>query len=112
MTTAGAPRTALRARYRRRRGDRRAARSAGASAGGMSGDACHCRRAGDGNCGAHACCATSTVSTREGSETLAVDTLAISGGWNPDVSLTCHHGARPVWSEDIAAFVPEARRPA
>jgi len=48
-----------------------------------------------------------TVSTREGSESVAADTLAMSGGWNPDVSLTCHHGARPVWSEEIAAFVPK-----
>ncbi len=48
-----------------------------------------------------------TVTMRDGAETIAADTLAMSGGWNPDVSLTCHHGARPVWSEDIAAFVPK-----
>ena len=52
-----------------------------------------------------------TVSKREGSETIAADTLAMSGGWNPDVSLTCHHGARPVWNEDIAAFVPKSAPP-
>jgi methylglutamate dehydrogenase subunit C len=52
-----------------------------------------------------------TVSRREGSETIAVDTLAMSGGWNPDVGLTCHHGARPVWNEDIAAFVPNTPPP-
>jgi methylglutamate dehydrogenase subunit C len=52
-----------------------------------------------------------TVSKREGSETITVDTLAMSGGWNPDVSLTCHHGARPVWNEDIAAFVPKNTPP-
>jgi heterotetrameric sarcosine oxidase alpha subunit len=48
-----------------------------------------------------------TVTTRDGAETIAADTLAMSGGWNPDVSLTCHHGARPVWNEGIAAFVPK-----
>jgi heterotetrameric sarcosine oxidase alpha subunit len=48
-----------------------------------------------------------TVTTREGSETIAADALAMSGGWNPDVSLTCHHGARPMWNEEIAAFVPK-----
>jgi len=52
-----------------------------------------------------------TVSKREGSEIIAADTLAMSGGWNPDVGLTCHHGARPVWNEDIAAFVPNAPPP-
>ncbi len=32
--------------------------------------------------------------------------LAMAGGWNPSVHLTCHMGARPVWREDIAGFVP------
>jgi sarcosine oxidase subunit alpha len=36
---------------------------------------------------------------------LQVDCLAVSGGWNPTVALTCHLGARPAWREDIAAFV-------
>ena len=35
------------------------------------------------------------------------DCLAVSGGWNPSVHLTCHMGGRPVWNPDIAAFVPE-----
>ncbi len=34
------------------------------------------------------------------------DCLAVSGGWNPSVHLTCHTGARPVWTPQIAAFVP------
>ncbi|GAB4281854.1 MAG: sarcosine oxidase subunit alpha [Roseovarius sp.] len=37
---------------------------------------------------------------------IAADCLAVSGGWNPNVHLTCHHRGRPVWREDIAAFVP------
>jgi methylglutamate dehydrogenase subunit C len=39
-------------------------------------------------------------------ERLAVDGLAMSGGFSPNVHLTCHHGGRPVWNEAIAAFVP------
>jgi methylglutamate dehydrogenase subunit C len=35
-----------------------------------------------------------------------IDLLAVSGGWNPNVALSTHLGARPAWSEDIAAFVP------
>ncbi|SEA59030.1 sarcosine oxidase subunit alpha family protein [Rubrimonas cliftonensis] len=34
------------------------------------------------------------------------DILAVSGGWSPAVHLTCHHRGRPVWREDVAAFVP------
>jgi sarcosine oxidase subunit alpha len=37
---------------------------------------------------------------------LDADALALSGGWNPTLHLTCHLGARPVWRDDIAAFVP------
>src|SRR6056297_32096 len=43
---------------------------------------------------------------------LAVDCLAVSGGWDPAVHLACHHGGRPVWREDIAGFVaPEGAVP-
>ncbi len=34
------------------------------------------------------------------------DCLAVSGGWSPNVHLTCHHRGRPEWREDIAGFVP------
>ncbi len=34
------------------------------------------------------------------------DCLAVSGGWNPGVGLTCNHRGKPEWREDIAAFVP------
>ena len=39
-------------------------------------------------------------------ERLAVDALAVSGGWNPNVHLTCHQRGRPRWNETLAAFVP------
>lgn len=39
---------------------------------------------------------------------LETDCLAMSGGWNPTLHLTCHMGGRPRWSEEIAAFVPMA----
>ncbi|NLC36639.1 MAG: FAD-dependent oxidoreductase, partial [Alcaligenaceae bacterium] len=38
--------------------------------------------------------------------------LGVSGGWNPNVQLTAHHACKPVWKEDIAAFVPGGRLPA
>ncbi len=41
-----------------------------------------------------------------------VDCLAVSGGWNPNVHLTCHQRGRPVWRDDLAAFVPGADLPA
>ncbi|MDX8493127.1 sarcosine oxidase subunit alpha family protein [Mesorhizobium sp. VK22B] len=34
------------------------------------------------------------------------DCLAVSGGWNPNVGLSCFHRGKPIWREDIAAFVP------
>ncbi len=40
-------------------------------------------------------------------EWLECDCLAVSGGWNPSVHLTCHMNGRPVWREDISAFVPK-----
>src|SRR5262249_48280027 len=47
-----------------------------------------------------------TVRTPDGTEDLEVDSLGVSGGWDPAVHLCCHHGGRPVWNSAIAAFVP------
>ena len=44
-------------------------------------------------------------------ERIALDCLAVSGGWNPNVHLTCHHGHKPIWCEEIAAFVPGRNLP-
>ncbi|MHA1547470.1 MAG: glycine cleavage T C-terminal barrel domain-containing protein, partial [Alphaproteobacteria bacterium] len=37
---------------------------------------------------------------------IPADCVAVSGGWNPNVHLTCHLGARPIWRDTISAFVP------
>ena len=39
---------------------------------------------------------------------LAVDGLAVSGGWNPGIGLAAHLGHKPVWRAAIAAFVADA----
>ncbi|MGL4310749.1 MAG: sarcosine oxidase subunit alpha family protein [Paracoccaceae bacterium] len=38
---------------------------------------------------------------------IEADCLAVSGGWNPALHLTCHMNGRPDWRGDIAAFVPK-----
>ena len=47
-----------------------------------------------------------TVRTPDGTEEIKVDSLGVSGGWDPTVHLCCHHGGRPVWNVAIAAFAP------
>lgn len=44
--------------------------------------------------------------TLENGQTIPADCLAVSGGWNPNVHLTCHQRGRPTWRDDLAAFVP------
>ena len=38
---------------------------------------------------------------------IEVDCLAVSGGWNPTLHLTCHMNGRPNWDEKILSFVSE-----
>ncbi len=45
-------------------------------------------------------------------ETIYCDCLAVSGGWSPNVHLTCHQRARPIWDDTLAAFVPGTDLPA
>jgi sarcosine oxidase subunit alpha len=47
-----------------------------------------------------------TIRTSRGEYRQQADCLAISGGWNPSVHLTCHLGARPVWNGHLLAFLP------
>ena len=49
-----------------------------------------------------------TIRHNGGVRTILADCLAISGGWNPTVHLTCHMNGRPKWDEEIASFVPTA----
>ena len=37
---------------------------------------------------------------------VACDLIAVTGGWNPNVQLTTHQNGKPVWSSELAAFVP------
>ncbi len=48
------------------------------------------------------------ITVQQGTSSFQVETdcLAVSGGWNPALHLTCHMNGRPTWREDIAAFVP------
>ncbi len=45
------------------------------------------------------------------SRTIECGALGVSGGWNPNVHLTCHQRGRPTWNEDLAAFVPGGTLP-
>jgi len=47
-----------------------------------------------------------TYRTGERVDRLTTDCLAVSGGWNPALHLTCHLGARPVWDEEGKMFLP------
>ena len=47
-----------------------------------------------------------TIAQGGSTRTIEADTLALAGGWNPTLHLTCHMGGRPQWDESIAAFVP------
>ena len=49
-----------------------------------------------------------TLRSASGMQNIQTDCLAVSGGWNPTVHLTCHLNGRPVWQPDIQAFVPDA----
>ncbi|HSG57569.1 MAG TPA: sarcosine oxidase subunit alpha, partial [Paracoccaceae bacterium] len=47
-----------------------------------------------------------SIATTSGIEKIRSDCLAMSGGWNPTVHLTCHMNGRPTWNADLASFVP------
>jgi len=47
------------------------------------------------------------VTLADGStRTLECGAIGVSGGWNPNVHLTCHQRGRPAWDETLAAFRP------
>ena len=39
------------------------------------------------------------------------DLLAVAGGWNPALHLTCHLGGKPVWNEEIAGLRARVKLP-
>ncbi|TBX21011.1 sarcosine oxidase subunit alpha family protein [Nioella sediminis] len=47
-----------------------------------------------------------TIRHNGSEQKIATDCLAMSGGWNPTLHMTCHMNSRPVWNEGIAGFVP------
>jgi len=47
-----------------------------------------------------------TITHGGGTRVIRTDCLAMSGGWNPTVHLTCHMNGRPTWNAQIASFVP------
>ncbi|MEO1140387.1 MAG: sarcosine oxidase subunit alpha family protein [Pseudomonadota bacterium] len=47
-----------------------------------------------------------SVMRASGVEKIQADVLAMSGGWNPSVHLSCHMGGQPVWNPELAAFLP------
>ena len=44
-------------------------------------------------------------------QTIDADCLAVSGGWNPNIHLTCHQGCRPLWRDDLSTFAPGPNLP-
>ncbi len=44
--------------------------------------------------------------TLDNGRKIATDCLAVSGGWNPNVHLTCHQRGRPIWHEELSTFLP------
>ncbi len=44
--------------------------------------------------------------------TIRCTALGVSGGWNPNLGMTSHHRSRPVWRDDLCAFVPGDNGPA
>ena len=57
----------------------------------------------------HDCSGTKALSAiqLENGRQIETDCLAVSGGWNPNLHLSCHHRGRPVWEDTIAAFIPD-----
>ncbi|NTI44593.1 sarcosine oxidase subunit alpha family protein [Rhizobium rhizogenes] len=51
-----------------------------------------------------------TIATASGMQDIEADALAMSGGWSPIIHLACHRGARPVWSDEKAAFLAPERQ--
>ena len=49
--------------------------------------------------------------TLSNGKVIETDCLAVSGGWNPNVHLSCHHRGIPQWNQELLAFVPGGELP-
>jgi sarcosine oxidase subunit alpha len=50
-----------------------------------------------------------SITVRRGNgqtETLQVSALGVSGGWNPNLNIASNHRGRPIWDDQICAFLP------
>jgi len=56
--------------------------------------------------GTHSLHTAELVDTNGRRSAIACDGIAVAGGWNPALHLTCHLGGMPHWRGDIACFVP------
>ena len=53
-----------------------------------------------------------TVQTADGQEQIIrCGALGVSGGWNPNVHMTCHQRGRPIWNPQLVAFCPGEELP-
>ncbi|WP_405401856.1 sarcosine oxidase subunit alpha family protein [Paracoccus sp. Ld10] len=46
------------------------------------------------------------VRSSAGVEWLNCGALGVAGGWNPNIQIASHHRGRPVWNDDLQAFLP------
>ncbi len=47
----------------------------------------------------------SSIQLNDGTN-IQTDFLAVSGGQNPNLQLTCHHRGKPIWNRELLCFVP------
>ncbi|MDP1578256.1 MAG: sarcosine oxidase subunit alpha, partial [Cypionkella sp.] len=50
-----------------------------------------------------------SITVRRGNgqtETLQVSALGVSGGWNPNLNIASNHRGRPIWDDQMCAFLP------
>lgn len=57
--------------------------------------------------GAQSLHAVEVIDAKGHAAVIPCDALAVAGGWNPLLHLTCHLGGKPQWRDDIASFVPK-----
>ncbi len=61
--------------------------------------------------GRHALKAIQITASDGQGQWIACDALGVSGGWSPNVQLTCHTGAKPVWDDGLNGFVAKSLPP-